>query len=473
MRRAIALSLVAVVALVTSLRAAEKETALDRYVAQPDSVYGWKLADTIQGDGYTTYVIDLTSQTWRTEKDVDRTVWKHWMTVVKPDKLRHHTAFLYIGGGSNRSKMPTKSTDRTIQLAMYTGSIVAELGMVPNQPLIFTDSKDEERYEDNIIAYTRMKYFATRDPNWLLRLPMVKSGVRAMDALQEFSASEAGGNWKIDDFVVAGGSKRGWTTWLVGAVDKRVVAIIPIVIDVLNAEQATRHHYRAYGFFSSALKDYVRHKLYPDKLGSPRFREIMAIEDPYNYRNRERLKIPKYVINASGDQFFLPDNSQFYFADLQRPKWLRYVENAKHNLEGSDARQSIAAFYLAILEDKLPPQFSWKKNSDGSLTVTVEKPPAEANLWQATNPEARDFRLDTIGKAWTKSSLAPSADGQYLARAKPPAAGFTAFFVELVYPSGHEYPFKFTTDVSVVPDILAFEVPKTLSDEERQRQIGR
>ncbi|REK19631.1 MAG: PhoPQ-activated pathogenicity [Planctomycetota bacterium] len=441
---------------------AEQETALDRYIAEPDPAYEWKLADTIKGDGYTTYVIDLTSQTWRSEKDVDRPLWKHWLTIVKPDNLKYHTAFLYIGGGSNNDPQPKASTDRTVELAKYTGSIVAELGTVPNQPLAFTDSKDEQRYEDNIIAYTRVKYIATRDPKWLVRLAMVKSGVRAMDAMQEFFASEAGGEWKLDQFVVAGGSKRGWTTWLVGVVDKRVRAIIPIVIDALNSEEITRHHYRAYGFFSPALKDYVRHGLFPDKVGSPEYREILAIEDPYNYRHREALKMPKYVINASGDQFFLPDNSQFYFDELPQPKWLRYVENAKHNLAGSDARESIAAFYLSILEDKPGPQFSWKLQDEGTLRVTVEDKPGEVNLWQATNPDARDFRLDTIGKAYEKSTLEASSDGSYVAKVAKPPKGFTAYFVELVYPTGHEYPLKFTTDVYVTPDVLPFEMPSSL-----------
>ena len=59
-----------------------KQTALDRYVAQPDDSYGWKLAKTIDGDGFTGYVIDLTSQTWRTTDDVDRPVWKHWLTII-------------------------------------------------------------------------------------------------------------------------------------------------------------------------------------------------------------------------------------------------------------------------------------------------------------------------------------------------------------------------------------------------------
>ncbi len=328
---------------------------------------------------------------------------------------------------------------------------------MPNQPLYFTDSKDEARNEDNLIAYTRVKYMATRDPSWLVRLAMVKSGVRAMDAMTEFCASEAGGKFKLDKFVVAGGSKRGWTTWLVGVVDPRVVAIIPIVIDALNSEVITRHHFEAYGFFSPALKDYVRHGLFPDKVGTPEYREILQIEDPYNYRDRPRLTIPKYVINASGDQFFLPDNSQFYYHDLPEPKWLRYVENAKHDLAGSDARESLAAFYLSVLEHKPRPKYSWKRESEGVLRVTTDEKPQAVNIWQATNPDARDFRVDTIGKAYVKSTLEPQSDGTYLAKLDRPPKGFTAFFVELVYPTGHAYPFKFTTDVCVVPDVLPFK----------------
>ncbi len=453
------LPLVAFFLLGTWVHAVEDETALDRYIAQPDPAYAWKLAATHAGDGYTTYIIDLTSQTWRTEKDVDRPVWKHWLTIVKPDNLKYHTGFLYIGGGDNDDAMPKDATDRTIELAKYTGSIVAELFHVPNQPLTFSDSKDEKRYEDNIIAYTRVKYIATRDSSWLVRLAMVKSGVRAMDAMQEFFASDAGGKWTLNDFVVAGGSKRGWTTWLVGVVDKRVIAIVPIVIDALNSEVITRHHYEAYGFFSPALKDYVRHGLFPGKVGTPEYREILAIEDPYNYRHRERLKIPKYIINASGDQFFLPDNSQFYYDELPEPKWLRYVENAKHNLAGSDARESLAAFYLTVLEKKPRPTYTWSRESDGVLRVYPSEKPAEANLWQATNSKARDFRVDTIGKAYTKSSIKPQSDGSFLARVEKPATGFTAYFVELVFPTGHEYPLKFTTGVYVVPDVLPFKMP--------------
>ncbi len=278
-----------------------------------------------------------------------------------------------------------------------------------------------------------------------------------MDAIQEFMAGEVAGKIKIEQFVVAGGSKRGWISWLVGAVDKRVIAIVPLVIDALNSEVITRHHFEVYGYFSPALKDYVNHGLFPHKIGTPEYRAVLQIEDPYNYRHRERLKIPKFLINASGDEFFLPDNSQFYYHDLPEEKHLRYVPNTKHNLAGTDAVQSLTAFYQAVLNGRPRPRFSWKKEKDGSLVVNVVDRPKEVYLWQATNPEARDFRVDTIGNAYTSTQLKEARNNVYLGRVAKPEKGFAAFFVELIYDSGGKYPFKFTTEVSVVPDRAPFD----------------
>lgn len=436
-----------------------QETALDRYIAKPDPAYQWKLVNTIPGTLSQTFILELTSQTWRKAEEVDRPVWKHWLTITKPDRITTSKALLVIGGGSNRDPMPSNPSSRA-SFAIESNSVVAELGMVPNQPLFFADSKEKGRSEDDLIAYTRVKHMATKDDEWLVRLAMVKSGVRAMDAVQEFMASDAGGRVKIDAFVVSGGSKRGWTSWLVGVVDKRVIALIPLVIDALNSEVITRHHYEAYGFFSPALKDYVQHGLFPGKVGTPEYQAILAIEDPYNYRNRERMKIPKFLINASGDQFFLPDNSQFYFGGLKPEKYLRYVPNAKHDLAGSDARESLLAFYQAIILGTPRPRFSWTKEKDGTLIVKVVDKPREVLLWQANNPKARDFRVDTIGKAYRSTVLTPEANGTYIGRVAKPAEGFTAFFVELVFDSGRRIPYKFSTEVSVVPDVLPFKFPR-------------
>ena len=50
--------------------------------------------------------------------------------------------------------------------------------------------------------------------------------------------------------------------------------------------------------------------------------------------------------------------------------------------------------------------------------------------------------------------------GSYVANVAKPAKGWTAYFVELTFPSGSKYPFKFTTPVRVVPDVLPYAAPK-------------
>ncbi|MBY0587055.1 PhoPQ-activated pathogenicity-related family protein [bacterium] len=435
----------------TSLQA--DETALDRYVAKPDPSYSWKLAHQAEEDGTSQYVIDLTSQTWRTEKDVNRPLWKHALVIVKPAGVTSKTAFLFIVGGGNGGELPSGADGKAIAIAKATQSVVAELRMVPNQPLIFHQDK-VPRNEDDIIGYTWDQFLKTGDDTWPARLPMVKSAVRAMDCVQEFLGSEQGGKHTIDGFVVAGGSKRGWTTWCTAAVDKRVVAAIPIVIDVLNVRRSMAHHTEAYGFYAMAVGDYMKHNIM-QRIGHPRLDDLYAIEDPYSYRNR--FTMPKFVLNASGDQFFCPDSSQFYYGDLPGEKYLRYVPNADHSLKDTDAVESIIAFYSTVLRGAERPRYSWKFEEDGSIRVESPTPPKEVVVWQAHNPKARDFRADTIGKTYTSSPVSAVEPGLYVAKVDKPAEGWKAFFVELTYDVGAPVPLKLTSAVRILPDTLPFE----------------
>ncbi|HJZ89849.1 MAG TPA: PhoPQ-activated pathogenicity-related family protein [Gemmataceae bacterium] len=431
-----------------------KKTPLDEYVAKADPAYEWKVVKTIPGEGVTTFVVDLKSQTWRKVPEVDRAVWQHWLVVVKPDEVKHPTAFLNIGGGRNGSPAPEAASPVSINMAKATNSVVAELKMVPNQPLVLNDD-GKARSEDDLLAEGWVKFMDTGDPTWIPRLPMVKSAVRAMDTVTALLASEEGGKADVKSFVVAGGSKRGWTTWLTGAVDKRVVAIVPIVIDVVNVRACSINHFCAYGFWAPAIGDYTRHKIF-ERSESSEHATLMRIEDPYFYR--DRLTMPKYVVNAAGDQYFPPDSSKFYFGDLVGPKYLRYVPNADHSLRGSDASDSILAFYDAVLNKKEIPKFTWDLGKDGSIRVKTEHKPKEVVLWQATNPKARDFRLEAIGQAYKKSSLEPVESGVYVAKVPKPESGWTAFFVELTFDSGCKVPFKFTSQVSIVPDVLPHKI---------------
>jgi PhoPQ-activated pathogenicity-related protein len=195
-----------------------------------------------------------------------------------------------------------------------------------------------------------------------------------------------------------------------------------------------------------------------DWSGSSEYRKLLSIEDPYSYR--DRLSMPKYMIQAAGDQYFLPDSSRYYFDDLKSEKYLRYIPNTDHGLRNTDARESSLAFYQAFLAGTPRPQFSWKMEANGDIKVITKSKPTAVKLWQATNAQARDFRLMTIGPAYQSSELQDSGGGTYTAHVAAPEKGWTAYFVELTFPSGGKYPFKFTTAVRVSPDTEPFPAYK-------------
>ena len=430
-----------------------ERTALDDYINKPDSSYKWEIVSETSTDGMKLVVLDMISQTWRTPEEVNRPQWQHWVKLAIPEEIRSDIGFLMIGGGSNREgEEPDGPDEMIMQIAKNTGTVVAELGMVPNQPLIFHDD-GQGRVEDDMIGYTWDQFIKTGDPTWAARNPMVKSAVRAMDTITALMASEAGGERTVDKFVVAGGSKRGWTTWLTG-LDDRVVAIVPIVIDVVNAELSMKHHFQAYGFWAPAVGNYVQHKIM-ERIDHPKLKELYQLVDPWFYRHR--LTKPKFIVNGSGDQFFLPDSSQFYFDGLQGEKYLRYVPNADHGLGGSDAVESITAFYASILAGRDRPEFSWTNEADGAIRVTTQDTPAEVLLWQATNPEARDFRIETLGPKYTSTVLQDQGDGIYIGNVEKPEQGWTAYYIELNFDVGVGIPLKLSTAVRVIPDVLPYK----------------
>lgn len=431
-------------------------TALDRYVATPDPAYRWQVVATRQEGPLVVTTIEMTSQTWRTSSEVDRTEWKHYLTVMRPDRVESDTSLLFIGGGANDRTTLPKTDAMLAAFAARTKTIVTELRMVPNQPLTFLND-GVARKEDDLIAYGWRKFLDDADDGWLARLPMTKAAVRAMDTVQAFAQSPEGGRRAITKFVVAGASKRGWTTWTTAAVDSRVVAIMPAVIDVLNLRTSMTHHYRAYGFWAPAVDDYVVHGIM-DRMNAPRFDALLAVEDPYSYRTR--LTIPKYIVNASGDQFFLPDSWQFYYGDLPGEKHLRYVPNADHSLKESSAPENLLAFYASVVAGTPRPTFDWKAGADGTLELTTATRPKTVLFWQAVNPTARDFRLESLGPVWTSTELQPDANGTYRARVEAPGKGYRAGFIEVTFDAGGPAPLVFSTGVRVMPDVLPFAPPR-------------
>ncbi|MGB0420178.1 MAG: PhoPQ-activated pathogenicity-related family protein [Limisphaerales bacterium] len=429
-------------------------TALDRYVYKEDPHYAWRVLSSVPAGEATVHFLEMTSQQWLTEEEVDRPIWKHWLTVTVPRKVMSDTALMFIGGGSNRGAEPGEPDQRLVQTAISVGTVVAELKMIPNQPLVFPDD-GQELYEDALIAYTWDKYLRTQDEKWPARLPMTKAAVRAMDTITAVCASDAGGQVSVREFVVAGGSKRGWTTWTTAAVDKRVRGIFPIVIDMLNVVPSFKHHFAAYGFYAPAVGDYESKGIMKWQ-DTEAYAKLMKIVEPFEYR--DRLTMPKYLINATGDQFFLPDSWRFYWDELQGPKHLRYVPNGEHSLRETDAYETLLAGYACIVHDMPMPQLEWDSPSPGVLHVQAKgMAPKEVKLWTADNPKERDFRVDTIGRSWKARELkAADADGMAVqVSVGPPQKGYRAFMVEMTFQQKPmPAPLKMTTGVFVIPDVL-------------------
>ncbi len=429
-------------------------TALDRYIRAPDSAYRFDVVDTVAGEGYRTFIVEMTSQRWLTEAEVNEPVWEHVMTITVPDEVRSNVGFLYITGGSKANPTREAAPESDITRALLTNTVVSTLYMVPNQPLVFADDPENRRTEDAIIAYTWDKHFRTGDDKWPLRLPMTKAAVRAMDTVTSLMAREQGGGITVDEFVVAGGSKRGWTTWTTAIVDHRVKAIAPIVIDLLNVQESFKHHYSVYGAYSPAIIDYVTLGV-TNWIGTPEFDALMDIVGPYEYR--DRLTLPKYLLNSTGDEFFLPDSWQFYWDELVGEKHVRYVPNSNHGMGGTDVLASLDAWYHAIVHNVSMPRYSWDVAEDGTITIFTLDKPTEVLLWQAHNPDRRNFMQAVIGRAYESTPLSEVDPGVYRVRLAAPDSGYTAYYVEVHYPSGVSEPFKFTSGVKVVPDVTEFE----------------
>jgi PhoPQ-activated pathogenicity-related protein len=429
------------------------KTALDEYVAKEDKSFVWKIvSQPADAAGNLSLVIEFTSQTWQPAESVSRSEWQHVMQVFIPASAKSDTGLLIISGGDNDDPVPTEIDDRTRQIAAATQSVVATLNCVPNQPLSF-GGESRVRYEDAIIAYTWDKFLDSEDDNWPLQLPMVKSAVRAMDVLTAVTQSLGSPVVPVDKFVVTGASKRGWTTWLTAAADPRVVAIAPIVIDMLNMDPSMVHHYECYGEWSKALDDYIEAEI-PQRRLLPRYRELVQIADPAAYR--DRLSMPKCIINSAGDEFFLPDSSQFYFDDLVGEKYLAYFPNCGHALRGSNALDTLIAFYTTVIHNTPRPHVEWSRPEANVLVVTADRPPRRVLLWEGLNPKTRDFRLPVAGECYESRELQSDDSNVWRVELPIPAEGWTASFVQLEFDVGATRPFRVSTPVIVLPETRPF-----------------
>jgi PhoPQ-activated pathogenicity-related protein len=444
-------------------------TPLDDYVNTPDPSYKYVVNSTIKGLTFTAYNLRLTSQTWMTRNESNYPTWEHWLVVCIPDVILTKTSFIYIDGGHINDPPPT-SVYVPVELLCLTGSVGAHLQTIPNEPIEF-ENDGIRRTEDGIIAYTWSHFMNNTDePIWLARMPMVKATVRAMDAIQDFTQKFTP-NKPIDSFILGGASKRGWTTWLAGAVDTRVIGIVPMVMPILNIVPNMGHQYQCYGEWSFALQDYLDFGIMA-YLNTEKFLAMAAIIDPLNYL--ERLSMPKYVIASSGDEFFLPDSPQFFWDSLPGQKNLRVIPNAEHSLAGHDLdlTQGIATFFHLVVNRMPIPEISYNITytpTGAVLVASSNMRPSKVMLFHALtlSHTKRDFRLVVCDKVnstciqpilWIPETLHDQGNFTYTATVSAPSQGWRGFLIQFDYNFGAEglYTFKQSTQAYVVPNTLPF-----------------
>lgn len=506
---------------------------LSFYLSLPDSHYSYFVAQTfpVAGLPAMAYVLNMTSQQWLTDDDFNssspsKSIWTHQLVVVIPTDLEvglgsvdADTAFLWIAGGQNSYPVSPISPDNdevhfAALVAIAGNSPAAVLKQVPNQPVSFAVDIDHEpamypdglRSEDGIIAYT-WNHFAigeqnktTRNAEWLLRLPMTKSVARAMDTVTDFVLGKIKLN--VTGFVVGGESKRGWTTWTTGvSLASRCRAIIPVVMDLLNFIVSTPHTYQSLGGWTFEFNDYIQAGVISEEVvNSQAYKALIDVIDAYAYFKPGSVwgevsvdftRMPKFVINAGNDEFFLPTDNHDWWQDLPGEKHLLHIPNADHGFNWQPPAlgtqvlvDAVVSFFASIAssrsrqnESMARPSFEWRISDDGAeiYATKFSLTPTKVTQWTATtNDGYRDFRFLSCRTSKWRNCTMPEADPvvpplpggpefrivEYKAtpaeqtkdgwRASVPIptdGNYSAFVLSAYFDGG----FHFTTQMSVVP----------------------
>jgi PhoPQ-activated pathogenicity-related protein len=413
---------------------------LPTYLQKPEPAYAWKLKEKQATSLGTIYDLELTSQAW------EGIVWRHQLQVYQPAGAKPQETMLLwnTGGRANAGNIGMAMT-----LAQKIQAPVAFLYHIPNQPLF------DGKTEDALIAETFVRYLNTKDEDWPLLFPMVKSVVKAMDALQEFSRQE----WQseLKSFVISGASKRGWTTWLTGASDKRVKAIAPLVIDTLNMREQMPHQLQAFGRYSEMIGDYTRRGLVPVP-NTPEAKKLWMMVDPYLYR--DKLTMPKMIINGNNDPYWTVDALNLYWDSLKGDKYIVYVPNAGHNLQQKDASgrpdrtraiNALAAFARAQITGKPLPNLAWtfrRTNEKAEVSVLCDGIP-KGRIWFA-NAASKDFRRSEWKEKRPDTALLSGSPGiTVIGSMPPPSEGYGAFYAEFDFELDG-IPYHLCTQLSVI-----------------------
>ena len=428
--------------------------SMQDYIESTKNEFSYEIEDIIYEKEWTGFHIKMISGEWLDKKKVDDVEWSHYVDIVIPKETQTETGIMFIDGGvKDENYFRLDST--SVGYALKTKSIIVNLNNIPVQPINLLASDQENFVEDDLIAYAWSQFLERgakkEDIEWLPRLPMTRAVVRSMDLAQEIVAQN---NKKLNDFVVSGASKRGWTAWTTAAVDDRVVGVAPIVIDMLNLVPSFENHYRSYGEFSYAVQEYVNYNI-QDWMGTDEFEVLMSYIEPYAFK--EKFTMPKYIINAGSDEFFSTDSWRFYYNELPENKLIRYVPNKNHSLNGRYLNDDLISFFYRIINDIDLPTLNWTLIDDNLEVYLDYDGEYLVSIWRALNKDGRDFRLWEEGELWTKSNMKKNKNNKYNIEIENNNTGYQAIMVEFTLDQHSDFPLRISTGPYVFPNSYPYE----------------
>ncbi|MBO4547680.1 MAG: hypothetical protein J5758_00530 [Abditibacteriota bacterium] len=419
------ISVLVLTALLLSLAAAVFAAGeLKSYVRSDDKAFDYSLSkiQLYNNRQVSVSTFDMTSQEWQGEK------WTHKVQIYYPAQCTMKSIALLLVTGGN------PSTDKTMTLVQACSALAAPVAIIyniPNQPLF-------EKTEDALIAYTFEKAVEEGDmSSWPLLFPMVKSVVKAMDLIEEFTKDNF--DTAISQFVVAGASKRGWTSWLsAGIGDARVCGIVPLVFDFLKMPEQLAHEQESYTELSDQLNDYKDINIL-DVIKTPQGAALIEAVDPFT--NNEAMTCPKLLINGTNDQYWTLDSASLYFDDLKGVNnYLYYNVNGNHSTGDLSVQNmsgyigTLKAFMNQCGGESAMNRMTWKWSEEGDdIVCRIKTDPAYVQAVKTYDAEAsrRDFR----NVRWVAGQNVTRENDGFVFTVKKPKGSFKGAFVEVDFMS--------------------------------------
>jgi len=433
-----------------------------KYTALPDAHYSWQDTgnrisgvDNCTNVAWTGYVLNMTSQKWLTESQVDFPIQWHTMVVVVPENLQPgNWANFIIDFGLNRDFDPflstmlnrfsnnehhlpmdardvpgkdpgfipfnnqtypefetelTKASFKTAFLATHTQAVTISLFNALNEVQGFADDpRHLPRFQDFIKAYSWIEFlrYGGDEPERIMELAVVKAAVRALDTATAFTGELL--NSAVTRFGVTGYSKYGSATWMLGAIDERVKAIAPMALPPIKMQAeasllGTDTTPVDPSFMSEGPYDRFVGSMLFHPIGAERLMKIVDVGQWV-----DQVKAPVFYVHATNDEWFSDDLGDVAPAlhEFSGPANVLFV-NATHDGVAMAGISGIAAFFRGHILGEAMPEISYELNRT-SRTLFVKQAsahkPSSVRLYYANSCEGSHdkpiFGEDTV---WSKT----------------------------------------------------------------------